>query len=284
MTALRPLDLATPSTRGNSYITDIAVTFLLDDDPWLPTAAWVRLLTALEVPSATARTALHRMDKGGFLDRQVRMGAPGYRMSPRWQELVRTAEPPSTADIEAQTRWTLVTFSVPESRRAQRHVLRTVLDRAGLAPLGNGIWIGPEVVLAQVRRLVGEAGLSGYVDCFLGEHAGSAADGGALAARCWDLEAVQQEFAHLEARAREALTRFEEGQSAFVTLVSYSNALRRLQTRAPALPSRLLPAGGSRPAAERAVRELLAVRLPAARAWVEVLRGAVATGAAAAGA
>src|SRR5688500_6107069 len=113
----RPLDLSAPSTRGNSFITDICVHFLLDDDPWLPTAAWVRMLVALDLPSATARTSLHRMDKGGYLDRLSREAVPGYAMSERWRAFVQSAPAASDLDVESQTRWALVTFSVPEARR-----------------------------------------------------------------------------------------------------------------------------------------------------------------------
>jgi phenylacetic acid degradation operon negative regulatory protein len=37
--------------------------------------------------------------------------------------------------------WTLVGFSLPDSRRGERHDLRSQLMRAGFGPLQNGLWI-----------------------------------------------------------------------------------------------------------------------------------------------
>ena len=269
----RALDLATPSTRGNSFITDIAVHFLLDGDPWLPTAAWVRMLVALDLPAATARTSLHRMDKGGYLDRASQAGVPGYAMSERWIQFVRSAQTLPAPDVEAQTRWALVTFSIPETQRDRRHTLRSLLERSGMAPLGNGTWIGPEVVVPALDQILQTAGLRGYVDCFLAENSGFRDDDVALARRCWDLDTLQREFAAFEADADAQLARHHmTDEEAFVTVVTMHNSWRRLDTRAPKLPARLLPAGGSRPASKAALDRLLTSRLPAARSWVAALR------------
>ena len=263
------LDLAMPSTRGNSFITDIAVLCLDPADPWLPTAAWVRLLVALDLPSATARTSLHRMDKGGYLDRTGRDGVPGYGMSPSWQQFVRARREVATADVEQQTRWVLVCFSVPESQRDVRHTLRTVLERCGMVPLGNGTWIGPEVAADAVDAMLEVSGLDGYTDVFLAEHR---ADDVALARRCWDLETMTKELAAYEAAAREACSEDLAAEAAFVTVVSLHNAWRRLERRVPTLPSRMFPPGGSRSASQLALQQLLEARLPAVQQWVASLR------------
>jgi phenylacetic acid degradation operon negative regulatory protein len=268
----RALDLATPSTRGNSFITDIAVTFLLDGDPWLPTAAWVRMLTSLDLPSATARTSLHRMDKGGYLDRLSRGGVPGYAMSERWQAFV-VAQPDVELDTEAQTGWALVTFSVPETQRDRRHDLRTLLERLGMAPLGNGVWIGPEVIIPAMKVFLEESELSAFTDVFLADYQGFRENSAALARRCWDLDAIAQGFAAFLSEVEKDLARpTVSDEEAFVSVVSRTNALRRLDTAAPYLPSRMFPPGGSRPAARDALDRLVAQRLPAAQAWVRSLR------------
>ncbi|MEO3842923.1 hypothetical protein [Streptomyces sp. B22F1] len=46
-------------------------------------------------------------------------------------------------DREWDGRWTLLAFSVPETRRADRHALRTRLGWAGFAPLRSGLWVSP---------------------------------------------------------------------------------------------------------------------------------------------
>jgi DNA-binding transcriptional regulator PaaX len=52
-----------------------------------------------------------------------------------------------------------VSFSIPETARHLRQDLRTLLQRAGMAPLSNGTWIGPEVVITLVRRFLDLSGL-----------------------------------------------------------------------------------------------------------------------------
>jgi phenylacetic acid degradation operon negative regulatory protein len=176
-------------------------------------------------------------------------------------------------DVEQQTQWVLVTFSIPEAQRGMRHLLRTLLERAGLARFGNGVWIGPEVVAPNVHRLVEAAGLSPYVDYFLATYGGFQEDNAALAGRCWDLGAARRELEAFEtaARAQLAASRVTDEQ-AFVAAMTLNNAWRRLQSTIPALPSRLLLPGASRPAAEHALKQLLEARLPAAHNWVTSLR------------
>src|SRR5262249_48055921 len=78
------LDLATPSSAANSFITEIGTWFLRGRGNWLPAGVWVSLLGSLDVPEATARTALHRMTQAGYLERESHAGRPGYGMSPSW--------------------------------------------------------------------------------------------------------------------------------------------------------------------------------------------------------
>ncbi|MBU4465929.1 MAG: PadR family transcriptional regulator, partial [Actinobacteria bacterium] len=54
--------------------------------------------------------------------------------------------------------WTLVTFSIPEDRRALRHRVRSTLTWEGFAPLRDGLWLAPgEVDLrASLLPLSGE--------------------------------------------------------------------------------------------------------------------------------
>src|SRR5262249_55218994 len=106
------LDLAVPSTPANSFITDICVRFLFGRGDWLPSAAWVSLLGSLEIPAPSARTALHRMTKGGYLEHR----RPGYAMSTAWKDYIARDEPLTGTDDT----WTVLTFSFPEENRAER--------------------------------------------------------------------------------------------------------------------------------------------------------------------
>ncbi|MCS7484432.1 PaaX family transcriptional regulator C-terminal domain-containing protein [Umezawaea endophytica] len=240
-----------------------------DGDPWLPTAVWVRLLASLGLPAATARTSLHRMDKGGYLDRAARDGVSGYAMSGAWHRFVAAGEPGWADRVDEQTRWLLVLFSVPEARRDLRHALRALPERSGLTPMGNGTWLGPEVLAPEVERVLRESELSGYADLFLAEHQGF---GPGLAERCWNLDEAAREAGDFVRAVHEAANR-HSAEHAFLDVVTLHNAWRRLQPRIPPLPSRMFPPNsGSWVKAETALKDLLTTRLPAARTWVDTLR------------
>ncbi|WP_173064499.1 PaaX family transcriptional regulator [Phytohabitans houttuyneae] len=61
---------------------------------------------------------------------------------------------------DADEHWTLLGFSLPESRRDERHLLRSRLRWAGFGPLRSGLWIAPgtvdvtELLPEQVREHV----------------------------------------------------------------------------------------------------------------------------------
>ncbi|WP_104476555.1 PaaX family transcriptional regulator C-terminal domain-containing protein [Actinokineospora auranticolor] len=57
--------------------------------------------------------------------------------------------------------WTLVGFSLPDSRRGDRHDLRTQLSWAGFGPLQNGLWIAPG--RRDVDAIVDHLGLADHV-------------------------------------------------------------------------------------------------------------------------
>ena len=62
--------------------------------------------------------------------------------------------------------WVLAVFSVPESERHRRHVLRSELTRLGFGMVAPGVWIVPahpqDTTAETLRRL----GLDAYADLF----------------------------------------------------------------------------------------------------------------------
>lgn len=64
-------------------------------------------------------------------------------------------------------RWTLLTFSVPEARRADRHALRTRLGWVGFGPLRSGLWISTSPT--DVSHVLSELDLLGHAEVFRAE-------------------------------------------------------------------------------------------------------------------
>ncbi|ADG73208.1 transcriptional regulator, PaaX family [Cellulomonas flavigena DSM 20109] len=119
----------------------------------LPAAILIGVLGELGAGEAATRAALTRM-AGRRLLATVRTGRTvAYGLTPESERVLAEArgrvfdEDPFAPHGEG---WTLVSFSVPESRRDVRHRVRAQLTWAGFGLLRDGLWIAPgEVDVAQ---------------------------------------------------------------------------------------------------------------------------------------
>lgn len=83
--------------------------------------------------------------------------------------------------------WTLLTFSIPERRRTDRHRLRVRLSWAGFAPLRDGLWLAPGRV--EIAEVLGDLAVVDDVTAFVG-HAISPTAVEEVIAEAWDLERI----------------------------------------------------------------------------------------------
>ncbi len=129
----------------------------------VPTAELLTVLGELGVGAAAGRARLTRMVERGLLE-PVRNGRTvSYLLTPASERVLRDARGRVFADdpfAPQGTGWTLVTFSVPESRRDVRHRVRAQLAWAGFGLLRDGLWIAPgEADVAEVLGGLREDGL-----------------------------------------------------------------------------------------------------------------------------
>jgi DNA-binding transcriptional regulator PaaX len=131
------------------------------DLPSIPTAVFLRLLGELGVAEAAARATLARMTRKGLLQR-IQVGrAAHYRLTAEADALLRKADERVSALApfdHPDGQWTLLTYSMPESRRDLRHRLRAALTWAGFGGLRDGLWIAPGTV--DVGAVFADAGLT----------------------------------------------------------------------------------------------------------------------------
>jgi phenylacetic acid degradation operon negative regulatory protein len=130
------------------------------DLPAVPSAVFLRLLSGLGVAEAAARATLARMTRRGLLDRMQVGRAAHYRLSAEGEALVRKATlrvASATPFEHPDGEWTLLSYSVPESRRDLRHQVRATLTWAGFGGLRDGVWIAPGTV--DVGAVLADAGL-----------------------------------------------------------------------------------------------------------------------------
>lgn len=214
----------------------------------VPVAALIRLLGAVGVDAPSVRSAVSRLKRRGLLTAE-RPGsrAAGYAPTEAGRELLADGDRRVYARPESdpEGRWLLAVFSVPESERGRRHILRSRLARLGFGNAAPGVWIAPAHLEEETRHSLRRLGLSPYVDLFLGTHRGYEPTADAVA-RWWDLDALAaQHRAFL--KGHEEVLRHWSGraeipeQDAYRDYLPALDAWRRLPYADPGLPAALLP-------------------------------------------
>ncbi|GAQ52946.1 PaaX family transcriptional regulator C-terminal domain-containing protein [Streptomyces acidiscabies] len=214
----------------------------------VPVAELIRLLAAVGVDAPSVRSSVSRLKRRGLLlPARTERGAAGYELSAEARQLMDDGDrriysegPPGDEG------WVLAVFSVPESERQKRHVLRSRLAGLGFGTAAPGVWIAPARLHDEARRTLERLGLGPYVDLFRGEHLGFTATVEAVS-RWWDLAAIAKEHeAFLDAH-EPVLRAWRERsdtppQEAYRDYLLALDTWRRLPYADPGLPARLLPA------------------------------------------
>jgi phenylacetic acid degradation operon negative regulatory protein len=220
-------------------------------DGWLPVSLLVRLLAELDVDEPAVRSAISRLKRRGLLLGSRRHGVAGYGLTDSAAAILAEGDARIFAPAEPRLAdgWLLAVFSVPESERAKRHVLRSQLARLGFGACASGVWIAPAHRLDLTRASLERHGLTAYVDLW---RAGYLAFGDIVehAATWWDLDGVRsayQQFmrSHATTDEREPT----DPAVAFAAWIPTLTAWRRLPYLDPGLPVELLPADWPAPAA-----------------------------------
>jgi phenylacetic acid degradation operon negative regulatory protein len=226
------------SARPRSLLMTFFGAFVRDLGGWVAVADLIGLMAGLDLDEQAVRSAVSRLKRRGVVVAERRGGAAGYRLTGEALAILEAGDArifgrPAAAAPE----WLLVSSSIPEAQRAQRHRLRTRLEWLGLGTVAPAVWIGPAHVEPEVRALVAEFGLAERVELFRAEHAGFTAASDALA-RWWDLDAIAAEYARYVAEWEPALAL----APSFAGYVRQLDAWRRIPFHDPGLPPEALPA------------------------------------------
>ncbi|MEV4973276.1 PaaX family transcriptional regulator [Streptomyces scopuliridis] len=224
------------------------------DDTPLAVAELIRLLGALGVDAPSVRSSVSRLKRRGLLvpERTAR-GAAGYTLSAEARQLLDDGDRRIYAGPapELSDGWVLAVFTVPESERHKRHLLRSRLGRLGFGTAAPGVWIAPGRLYEETRHTLRRLGLDSYVDLFSGQHLGFEATADAVA-RWWDLDAIatqHEEFLD----AHEPVLRAWDGrgagsdggsgaaEDAYRDYLLALDSWRQLPYADPGLPAELLP-------------------------------------------
>jgi phenylacetic acid degradation operon negative regulatory protein len=264
-----------PSAR--SLILDIYGAEIRALGGWLAIAALVALMADLGHDAQAVRAAVSRMKASALLTADTRDGVAGYGLTESALEILRDGDerlfhasaPPGLDDG-----WVVAVFSVPEQSRERRHRLRALLIRLGFGQVTPGAWMAPSRMEREARRLLDRAQLAQYVSLFEGDYRGCA-EIGAVAARAWDMGAIDRQYRGFIARhrrtARAWRARQRDNRRAFIDYMEVLAAWRPVAYLDPGLPGELLPARWSGGTARGLFAELHATLATRAGAHVEAI-------------
>ncbi|MGH3181068.1 MAG: PaaX family transcriptional regulator [Streptosporangiaceae bacterium] len=237
------------SARLRHLIITVYGLYARHDSGWLSVAALIRLLADLGIDESAVRSAISRLKRRGILQSRRYGGSAGYQLSAEALEILREGD----ARIFRRRRatpadgWVLAVFSVPESERHRRHVLRSELTRLGFGTVAPGVWIVPahpqDTTAETLRRLE----LDAYADLFRADHL-AFGDPAAKIRRWWDLDELERQYGSFIATHESVLRRWEQDgppgeREAFADYVWVLTDWRRLPYLDPGLPAELLPDG-----------------------------------------
>ncbi len=264
------------SARPRHLIVTVYGLYARSDGGWLSVAALIRLLADVGVEEAAVRSAISRLKRRGILRSQRYGGAAGYQLSAGAREILREGD----ARIFRRRRatladgWLLAVFSVPETERHRRHVLRSELTRLGFGMVAPGVWIVPAHPQDTTAQTLRRLGLDSYADLFHADHL-AFGDPAAKIRGWWDLEELERRYESFVRAHEAARQRWEAGSpaaaedEAFADYVRVLPDWRRLPYLDPGLPAELLPDGWI---GIRAAEEFFALRAmleEPARAYVQ---------------
>ena len=181
--------------RPQSLLLSFFGALVVDADlPPLPSITLLDLLADLGVTEAAARATLKRMTQRGLLTRGQVGRTAEYALTPLAEDVLRRATDRVTSPApfeHPEGEWTLLSYSVPESRRDLRHRVRSRLTWAGFGGLRDGLWIAPGTV--DVVAVLGRSDLAdvaGLADAFAARPL-PGTDVHRLVHRAWDVPAVR---------------------------------------------------------------------------------------------
>lgn len=214
---------------------------------WISVASLIRLLAELDVDEPAVRSSISRLKRRGILEAQRQGGAAGYALSGRAREVLSEGDHRIFRRPAARVEdgWLLAVFSVPESERQKRHMLRSRLASLGFGTAAAGVWVAPAHLYDDTRRTLERLELTEYVDLFRSDYL-AFGDLRESVALWWDLDALRDLYddflgEHGPVLAAWRRRRTADDARAFADYVRALTQWRRLPYLDPGLPAELLP-------------------------------------------
>jgi len=208
----------------------------------------IALMAELGFTAHAVRAAVSRMARQGWLA-PTRVGrASYYALTPRGQDRIAEAAGrifklyPEAWDRH----WRLLVVPSGGTARPQQAAMRRELGWIGFARVGPGQYITANDVLGRLASVEERYGLVGRIETFVARHEGGSTDA-ALAARSWDLGAINAAYAAFLAAWRPRLDASRAAAVGVSDAEAFSeksrlvHEFRKFLFVDPGLPKELLP-------------------------------------------
>jgi phenylacetic acid degradation operon negative regulatory protein len=145
--------------------------YCLADNPAIATQGHIEVLARIGLAPQASRLTLSRMTERGLLERLRRGRLAYFRATELGLTVMRNQEERTFHD-QGDTpgppgAWTILSFTIPETRRKERHLLRRRLAWEGFGPLRDGVWIAPgDHDLTDLNAALAEMGIDEHIDAF----------------------------------------------------------------------------------------------------------------------
>lgn len=235
------------SEQPRSLIVTIYGLYAREAGGWISVASLIRLMADLGVDEPAVRSSISRLKRRDMLEPQRLDGSAGYGLSAAARDVLSEGDHRIFRRPAARIEdgWLLAVFSVPESERQKRHMLRSRLAALGFGTAAAGVWVAPAHLYEDTRRTLERLGLTEYVDLFRSDYL-AFGDLRSSVSSWWDLDSLRDlydEFlqAHGPVLSRWRRRRRDDDAQAFADYVRALTQWRKLPYLDPGLPEELLP-------------------------------------------
>lgn len=220
--------------------------FWKDETDWLPSRMILALAKSLGITSSAASTALSRLAGRGVLEQSSVGRSSRYRLTEaariRLEIGFGQVSEFGSESRKWDSQWTVVGFTIPETARETRELLRSRLKWLGFSPLYGALWVCPWDQTSAVDEACEAYGVENYVVF----RAKTSSLQGREPIDAWDLDAMREQyFPFIESYGQAVPTSTENPltpEQAFHLRTKIMDDWRAFPWNDPGLPSELLPA------------------------------------------
>ncbi|WP_309238010.1 PaaX family transcriptional regulator C-terminal domain-containing protein [Streptomyces albidus (ex Kaewkla and Franco 2022)] len=162
-----------PSARPQSLMFSFLGIYVLGRGTGVYSGSIIDVFARVGVSEEAVRSTLARMVKRNLLVRHRQGRKVYFALTPHAEEVLQDGHrriwETGAVNRDWDGSWTLVGFSLPDSRRRERHDLRSQLIWEGFGPLQSGLWIAPGE--KDAVAILAPLGLDGHVTVLKAEAA-----------------------------------------------------------------------------------------------------------------